>query len=99
MREWNHLLKVKELPKVMPDDKDISDYVSDVPFADTEIVCDPSIRGAPKGSIWQLERRGEIIVDEPEADGRPALTFLIPSGKATMIGLPVKIQLVSSPFG
>jgi glutamyl/glutaminyl-tRNA synthetase len=97
MREWNHLLKVKELPKVIPKEKDIPDYVCDVPFADTEIVCDPSIRGAAKGSIWQLERRAEIIVDEPEADGRPALTFLIPSGKVQSIGLPIKITPLSSP--
>jgi glutamyl/glutaminyl-tRNA synthetase len=88
-REWNHLLKVPELTK----DSDITDVVCQDGFADTEIVCDPSIASAAKGSVWQLERRGEIIVDEPASEGKLALTFLIPSGKEGAIGLPLKISL------
>jgi glutamyl-tRNA synthetase len=89
-REWNHLLRVPELPH----DADINDAVETIPSADTEVICDASIAGAARGSIWQLERRGEVIIDEPASDGAPALAFFIPSGKAGAIGLPLKISLV-----
>lgn len=88
MREWNYLLKVEQLK----DDMNVSDYVCDVPFADTVVLCDPSLASPTVGSIWQLERRAEIIFDElPE--GKLPLCFLIPTGRARNIGLPIKIQL------
>ncbi|KAK8848051.1 hypothetical protein M9Y10_019106 [Tritrichomonas musculus] len=90
MREWNHLLKVKQLGE----DQDVIDCLSDIPWADTLIYCDKSIEGAKKGSLYQLERRGEIIIDEEAHDGQPAMTFLIPSGKRK-IGLPLKIALAT----
>ncbi|KAH0793273.1 glutamyl-tRNA synthetase [Histomonas meleagridis] len=86
MREWNHLLKVNQLSEGV----DVIDALSDVPYADTEIMCDASIKDAQKGQIFQLERRGEIIVDEP---GEKAMTFYIPTGKVAPISLPIKIQL------
>jgi hypothetical protein len=91
-REWNHLLRVPELPP----DTDVNDYVSPIPFADTEVVCDPSIASATKGSIWQLERRGEIIIDEIATPSTLAIAFLIPSGKEGAMGLPLKISTVTA---
>jgi glutamyl/glutaminyl-tRNA synthetase len=89
MREWNHLLKVKQLGE----DDDILKCVTETAYVDTEVLCDPSIANAEKGSIWQLERRAEIIVDELATENSPALTFLIPTGKMNPIGLPVKLSL------
>lgn len=86
MREWNHLLKVDQLAP----GQDVLDILPDVKYADTEILCDPSIKDAKKGQIFQLERRGEIIVDEP---GEKAMTFYIPTGKVSPIALPIKLQL------
>ena len=86
MREWNHLLKVDQLAP----GQDVLDILPDVQYADTEILCDPSIKDAKKGQIFQLERRGEIIVDEP---GEKAMTFYIPTGKVSPIALPIKLQL------
>lgn len=96
MREWNHLLKVKAMDPNNPNE-DILDLISDVPFEDTVIYCDPSIASATKGSIYQLERRSEIIVDELASGDKPAMTFLIPTGKVKPIGLPIKIQLFHAP--
>lgn len=92
MREWNHLLKVKQLGE----DQDVIDCLSDVPYADTLIYCDKSIEGAKKGSMYQLERRCEIIVDEEAHDGQLPMTFLIPSGlQKRRVGLPIKISLAT----
>lgn len=88
MREWNHLLRVDQLAP----GQDVLDVLPEVQYADTEILCDPSIAGAKKGQIFQLERRGEVIVDEP---GEKPMTFYIPTGKVTPIALPIKLQLFS----
>jgi hypothetical protein len=52
--------------------------------------------GAAKGSLWQLERRAEIIVDQAATADAPAVAFLIPTGKQGLcpVGLPIKIALV-----
>jgi glutamyl/glutaminyl-tRNA synthetase len=89
MREWNHLLTVP----IAPEGAALEEIVNPVAFVDTEILCDRSIAGAPKGSIWQLERRAEVIIDEPETETTPAIGFLIPSGRQKPIGLPIKVQL------
>lgn len=89
MREWNHLLKVKQLGE----NQDVLDALSDIPFADTVLYCDTSLEQAKKGEIFQLERRAEIIIDQP-AQNEPAMTFLIPSGfQKKSMGLPTKIVL------
>jgi len=89
MREWNHLLRVEQLK----DGMDISKVVSDIPCMDTVVLCDASIAGAEVGSIWQPERRAEVIVDATGQNGEPPLVFLIPTGRKHSFGLPIKIQL------
>ena len=92
MREWNHLLKVKQLGE----GQDVLDAVYEQPYADTLIYCDNSIAHAAKGTIFQLERRAEVIIDEPEQEGKPAIAFLIPTGfQKRKVGLPIKIILAS----
>lgn len=92
MREWNHLLKVKQLG----DGQDVIECLSDIPFADTIIYCDKSIEGAKKGTLYQLERRCYIIIDEEAHDDKIPMTFLIPAGfQKRKIGLPTKITLAS----
>jgi len=89
MREWNYLLE----NKVFDPDVDVLQQMAKVPFLDTEIVCDPSINSAKKGSIYQLDRRCEIIVDQLPTDGNLAMTFFIPTGTETPISFPVKLPL------
>ncbi|OHT03812.1 putative glutamate--tRNA ligase, cytoplasmic [Tritrichomonas foetus] len=92
MREWNHLLKVK----MLGEDQDVLDAVFDEPYADTLIYCDNSIANAKKGTLYQLERRAEVIIDEEAADGKPAIAFLIPTGfQKKKVGLPIKISLAT----
>jgi len=88
MREWNFLLKKDALEE----NEDIVDAVTEIPNADTVLLCEPFMATFGKGQIVQLERRAEIIIDEVE-NNQPSITFLIPTGAEKPIGLQTKIQL------
>lgn len=88
MREWNYLI---EEDTFNPNEKDITQAICKVPYADTVLLADPSITKIQQGQIFQLERRADCIVDK--IDNGKYMVFLIPTGTNRNLGLPIKIQL------
>ena len=87
MREWNYLI---EADVFNPEESDICDAVSKIPYADTELYVDSYIQQLKKGDIFQLDRRADVIIDS--VDGEMTV-FLIPTGSNKLLGLPIKITL------
>lgn len=90
MREYNHLLKEKDFNA---ENNDILDAINPVPYVSTYIHADPYFKSFKKGDIFQLDRRAEVIIDK--LDGDIPVTFLIPTGTARCLGIPIKVQLFS----
>ena len=48
----------------------------------TDVLCDENVADLKVDDIIQFERKGYYRVDKPASDGKPAVLFGIPTGKA-----------------
>ncbi|CAE7344180.1 unnamed protein product, partial [Symbiodinium sp. CCMP2456] len=95
LREFDHLVTK---PK-MEDDDDLNGIINPQSVVDTKAIGDPLVKGLPKGTMMQLERRGYFIVDRPAfqpgqgvSPSEPMVLVKIPDGKSKDMGMKSKVD-------
>lgn len=95
LREFDHLVTK---PK-MEDDDDLNVIINPQSVVDTKAIGDPLVKGLPKGTMMQLERRGYFIVDRPAfqpgqgvSPSEPMVLVKIPDGKSKDMGMKSKVD-------
>lgn len=64
----------------LEEDDNVDDFLTPQTIFQSEGITDPSITELKWDDIIQFERRGYFRVDQPMADGKPAVFFNIPTG-------------------
>lgn len=76
--EFDHIITKEKLEE----DDDWEKFINPKSATMTEALCDGNVADLKADDIIQLERKGYYRVDKPSKDGKPAVLFEIPTGKA-----------------